>query len=130
MNTYNIPHLAVYSPCYYSLRLFGSGIPYQHSSMPRNKKMTIGCRTHVSTACATRPTINGQTAPPMLPKALMVPMPLSISLGAMPCKKADMAHGYTGPRSTPTMATATALPMTLGTSQTSSSKTRAPTTSP
>ena len=110
----------------YSLLFPILGNPAQHPTIPANNPIQIGCNTHVPTCCANNPVKNGATAPPEEPNALTAAKLDICSLLGINWLNTAVAHGYTGPKSKPTMETATASPTTFGTSQTRSWKAVAP----
>ncbi|KAG9796142.1 hypothetical protein KCU88_g27, partial [Aureobasidium melanogenum] len=92
----------------YSVGFVTRGNNSHATDMAANDIKAIGCSTTVPNFCANNPVMNGTRAPPDEPI------------------ESAVAHGYTGPRNNPTMDSATAFPMMLGTSHTKSWKTAAP----
>jgi len=82
---------------------------------PYNPTQT-GCNTHVPTACAKIPVVNGATAPPLLPAPPINPIAVVCTWRGIRRENTVCAQGYTGPRSRPSAQTATALPMRFGVS--------------
>jgi len=77
----------------YSVLFLTVGNPNQHTNMTANKPMAMGCNTNVPAACARMPVVNGATAPPELPKALITLKLLTWSFRPMDLEKITVAQG-------------------------------------
>lgn len=62
--------------------------------MTVKRPIAMGCKTNVPTACARIPVVNGATAPPLLPKALITLKLLTWSFRPIALEKITVAQGW------------------------------------
>ena len=91
---------------------------HPHLCLNTSKRTHTGCKTLIPALDAIAPVTNGKNADPACPDPAIQPMQPERSQGGKIRREWLITSGYMGPRSMPTPASATAPPMSEGTSQT------------